>query len=64
MTVRIKVVALRGTTSYDFETVHDGPSHNENYVHAEADAQAFEKWLSAQPERQDLNDRRSREGAR
>ena len=57
MTVTIKISAIRGTTSYDFETTQE--TGVEEYAAAEQDATKFEAWLSAMPERQQLNDAKS-----
>jgi hypothetical protein len=49
----IRITAQRGTTSFVFE-VQDSTTRE-----AIQNAEMCEQWLSAQPERQELNDRRS-----
>jgi hypothetical protein len=64
MSVTIKITRQTGTTTYEFETSHDTGSSADPYDAAETEATAFENWLSAMPDRIQLADQRSREGAR
>jgi hypothetical protein len=52
--VTIRIRAVRGTTSYEFEAFAD---ENEGaYTRVEQDATAFERWISMQPDRSAKND--------